>query len=138
MEEEQPDAQDVARRRPRRTTGWVGQWLRSEEFWQGITIQTVGTILAAIILAFVAVMTGVGYTPAIRYYVILGIITLILIYMTLSSIVVVIQLASEIILRKRRAAPLMARAVWIYLTILAILSYSSLQDWSASIARYPR
>jgi hypothetical protein len=35
-------------------------------------IQTVGTVAAGLIIALVAIFAGVGYTSAIRYFVILG------------------------------------------------------------------
>lgn len=50
-------------------TRWLQRWLKSDEFWQGIAIQTIGTLAAALILALVAIFTGVGYTAAIRFYV---------------------------------------------------------------------
>jgi len=57
--------------RPRQDT-WVTRWLKSESFWQGIVIQTLGTLGAAVIIALVAIFSGVGYTPAIRYFVVFG------------------------------------------------------------------
>jgi hypothetical protein len=37
------------------------------EFRKGITIQAIGTLFAAVIIAFVAVLVGVGTSPHIRY-----------------------------------------------------------------------
>lgn len=50
-----------------------------EFLWQGIVVQTVGTLLAATIIALVARLVGVGgYTPAVRHFVICGLIVLML------------------------------------------------------------
>ena len=46
--------------------------MKSESFWQGIVIQTLGTLAAATIVALIAIFSGVGYPPAIRYFVIFG------------------------------------------------------------------
>ena len=51
---------------------WLTRWLKSESFWQGIVIQTLGTLAAATIVALIAIFSGVGYPPAIRYFVIFG------------------------------------------------------------------
>ena len=51
---------------------WPKRWLKSEAFWHGIVIQTMGTLAAALVIAIIAIMTGVGYTPAIRYFVLTG------------------------------------------------------------------
>jgi hypothetical protein len=55
-----------------RQSWWISRWATNETFWQGIVIQTTGTLAAAAILAIVAIVSGVGYTPAIRYFVVYG------------------------------------------------------------------
>ena len=59
-----------------RRPSWWRKWLKSEPFWQSVISQTVGTLFAAIILALVAVFSGIGYTPAIRYFVAYGLVIL--------------------------------------------------------------
>ena len=56
---------------------WLRRWLGSEAFWQNVAIQTVGTLAAAIIIGIIAVFTGGAYTPAIRYYVLFGLVILV-------------------------------------------------------------
>lgn len=63
----------VEQKRP----SWLRRWYRSETFWQGIAVQTIGTLIAASIIALVAIFVGIGYTPAVRYYVILGLLALV-------------------------------------------------------------
>jgi hypothetical protein len=41
-----------------------------------VATQSLGTLIAAVMVALVAIFVGFGYTPAIRYYVVLGIATL--------------------------------------------------------------
>ena len=47
--------------------------MKSETFWQGVVIQALGTLAAAMIIAIVAIFAGTKYSPAIRYFVIVGI-----------------------------------------------------------------
>ena len=64
----------------RRPLPWPVQWVRSEFFWQGVAIQTVGTLIAALFAAMVAILTGVGnYTAALRYYVVSALIVILLV-----------------------------------------------------------
>jgi hypothetical protein len=55
-----------------RPAPWAFRWAKSEQFWQGIVIQTLGTPAAATIVALAAIFVGVGYPPAVRYFVIYG------------------------------------------------------------------
>jgi hypothetical protein len=60
-----------------KSTWWLTRWLKSEAFWQGIAVQTLGTLAAAIIIALVAILLGIGYTPAVRYFVLSGLVILV-------------------------------------------------------------
>lgn len=50
---------------------WFTKWLRSEAFWQNVVAQTVGTLFAVAIVAYIAALTGAS-DPSIRYRVIYG------------------------------------------------------------------
>jgi hypothetical protein len=54
-------------------TWWLTRWLKDDKFWEGIAVQTLGTLTAAAIIAIIAIFAGLGYTPAIRYFVIYGV-----------------------------------------------------------------
>jgi hypothetical protein len=53
---------------------WWIRWLENGAFWESVATQTIGTLIAAGIIALVAIFAGVGYTPAIRYFVAYGLI----------------------------------------------------------------
>lgn len=59
------------------SASWLARWLKSEMFWQSIAVQTLGTLGAALIVALLTIFTGIGYTPAVRYFVIYGLIILV-------------------------------------------------------------
>jgi threonine/homoserine/homoserine lactone efflux protein len=78
---------DEAVERQPEQTWWVRRWLKNELFWQGIVVQTLGTLAAAVIIALVAILTGVGYTPAVRYWVLSGLVTLLAIFLGVAIII---------------------------------------------------
>jgi hypothetical protein len=43
------------------SASWLARWLKSEMFWQGIAVQTLGTLGAALIVALLAIFTGIGH-----------------------------------------------------------------------------
>jgi hypothetical protein len=48
-------------------TLWLIRWLKDGMFWQGIVVQAVGSLFAALIILIIAVFAGVvSYTPAIQ------------------------------------------------------------------------
>ena len=93
------------------------RWLKSESFWQGIAIQTLGTLIAALVVALVAILAGVGYTAAIRYFVVVGLILLI----AFIAYVAALDVISKLLVRKLQNFHFRVAAVRIIYLLLAIL-----------------
>jgi hypothetical protein len=99
---------------------WLRRWLKNEMFWQGIVVQTLGTLAAAVIIAIVAIIVGVGYTPAIRYYVIYGLAILFIILGAIFTIVSSFQWITIILSPKKYVGP-MRPWVQLIFTIIEIV-----------------
>jgi hypothetical protein len=114
--EEQAMGEDQAPEKQASWDWWLRRWLKSEGFWQGIVIQTVGTLAAALIIALIAIFVGVGYTAAIRHFVIAGLATLILI---VGGTLVVLSVTGRL-LRKLTTMPILQTNVGFHhMTLIA-------------------
>jgi hypothetical protein len=108
--------QDQARPKP-----WPLRWAKSEEFWQGIATQTIGSLFAALIILIVAVFAGVGYTPAIRFYVVYSICLLVILVLTVALITALLVVSDTMeFMQHSRIATLIADAIYGILAILAV------------------
>ena len=107
---------------------WAVRWMKSEEFWHGIAIQTLGTLIAAVIVALVAIFIGVGYDPSVRYYVIYGLIVLLgfaIVAAALLATIPVIQLLNPG--PKKRI--LYLAVLWAIIIFVATLAYMTIAPW---------
>jgi hypothetical protein len=86
---------------PESSTWWLARWVRSETFWQGIAAQTLGTLAAAVILAMVAIFIGIGYTPAVRYFVIFGLVILFAILLEIALAVFIVRFSEKAVSKTR-------------------------------------
>jgi hypothetical protein len=79
----------AVQRKPKQSW-WVRRWLKDETFWQGIVVQTMGTLTAAVIIALVAIFIRIGDTSAVRYFVIYGSVILLTVLIVLIVIPVLL------------------------------------------------
>ena len=52
------------------------RWIKSETFWQGVAIQTLGTLVAAVIWLWSQSLSESATRPLVRYFVIYGLIAI--------------------------------------------------------------
>jgi hypothetical protein len=95
---------------------WAIRWLKSESFWQGIAIQTLSTLIAALVVALVAILAGVGYTAAIRYFVIYGLILLLIFVAYVTALNAISKLLVRTLLHVRWRLPMRGPSIFAHST----------------------
>jgi hypothetical protein len=121
----------------RPTRFWPARWAKQETFWEGVAIQTVGTILAALLIAIFLSVVGLGdYSAALRFYTSAAIVGL----FAIGSLIAVAVLFSRLASRRPIYLPQFILwfigfigAMWLYWMFFQFVILGkflpALQDW---------